>query len=90
MAKQKENEEKYHQLKEHCKKIFDYYDKDKSGFLERNELRRYLTDRSTGMGLPDNDIDTNLFELYIINCDDNSDGKISFEEFMNHLSCFYT
>ena len=53
--------------------IFKYYDKDNSGFLDKQEFRLYL--KNLGFG---NDLQSTTLQAL---ADDNNDGAISFEEF---------
>ena len=65
---------------EEARRLFAIYDNDKSGYLERHEIPRLLTDTYRGMGvnyvLTQHDVDS-----YIRFADVNRDGKISKQEF---------
>ena len=62
-------------VRQHVRKVFGYVDTDKSGFIDKAELRRLL--RTMGVKVMDEELDA-LFNLI-----DNQerDGHISFEEF---------
>ena len=59
--------------------IFDAHDTDKSGFIDRAELKKLLAELGQILEIPppsDNDVENELKRL-----DDNKDGKISKQEF---------
>merc|ERR1712118_158267 len=60
------------------KKAFELYDTDKSGYLEREEIKKLLNDACGELGAPAI-TDAQLDEV-IKTVDDNNDGKFSFEE----------
>merc|ERR1711988_2028783 len=60
------------------KKAFELYDTDKSGFLEREEIKKLLNDACAELGAPAI-TDAQLDEV-IKTVDDNGDGKFSFED----------
>ena len=62
------------------RKAFDKLDLDGSGFIERNEIEKLLTDVYDGKNVPDFEVDTfiRLFDV-------NSDGVVSWEEFATTL-----
>merc|ERR1711990_530544 len=59
-------------------KAFELYDTDKSGFLERDEIKKLLNDACAELGAPAI-TDAQLDEV-IKTVDDNGDGKFSFDE----------
>lgn len=61
------------------KKAFDLYDADKSGFLEKQEIRILMNDAMGELGKPPVS-DKNLDKL-IDAVDENNDGKFDFGEF---------
>merc|ERR1712066_500082 len=60
------------------KKAFELYDADKSGFLEREEIKKLLNDACSELGAPQI-TDAQLDEV-IKSVDENGDNKFSFEE----------
>lgn len=56
------------------KKVFDSFDKDKSGFIDRNELKAMIA--QVGIEMNDMDVYNMMQDL-----DRNKDGKISIDEF---------
>ena len=62
------------------RKAFDKLDLDGSGFIERNDIEKLLTDVYDGKNVPDFEVDTfiRLFDV-------NSDGVVSWEEFATTL-----
>jgi Ca2+-binding EF-hand superfamily protein len=66
------------ELKEILQKAFVLYDVDKSGFLERPEIKALLNDACAGYGYPP--ITDSLLNEVIKTVDDNGDGKFSFNE----------
>ena len=71
-------EEEDLKLKDIVKKAFDLYDEDKSGFLEREEIKKLLNDACGELGAPP--ITDQQLDEVIKTVDDNGDGKFSFEE----------
>jgi Ca2+-binding EF-hand superfamily protein len=78
--------------------IFEFYDKDGSGQIEKNELFQFTKDVISVMPpqyysdeITENDnnaIDTitsNVLEEFMDECDDDEDGMISYEELAHHL-----
>jgi hypothetical protein len=61
-------------VKKSIKKIFDTFDKDKSGFIDKNELKGVAAELGLNMGQID-------IENMIKDLDLNGDGKISTDEF---------
>ena len=57
------------------RKDFERYDTDKSGFITKDELVQVVRDR-TGF-----DMDERHAELMILDCDENNDNQIDYEEF---------
>ena len=66
------------QLKDIVGKAFDLYDADKSGYLERDEIKKLLNDACAELGAPA--ITDSQLDEVIKTVDDNGDGKFSFEE----------
>lgn len=63
-----------------AKDVFNFFDTDKSGFIERCELKPLLNKISKQLNLPfpeEKDIDDGLKQL-----DLNKDGKLQFSEFL--------
>ena len=72
-------EEKLKHVTQVAKEIFNAYDTDKSGYIERSELAEVLKGLHFGLGIPaptNEDIDKELKRL-----DTNKDGKVSKTEF---------
>ena len=65
---------------EEARRLFKLYDKDGSGFLEKEEIPGILTDTYKGMGL---NIVVNKWDVdsYIKWMDENNDGRVSLPEF---------
>uniref|UniRef100_A0A0A9F3R0 EF-hand domain-containing protein n=1 Tax=Arundo donax TaxID=35708 RepID=A0A0A9F3R0_ARUDO len=59
---------------EHIKKAFSYFDQNKSGYIEIEELREALADELEGN-------DDDIINSIIRDVDTDKDGKISFDEF---------
>lgn len=71
--------EKIERLKTVAKDVFDLYDVDKNGYIDKSELKPLLNKLSKQLGLPepnDQDIDDGIKQL-----DFNKDGKLQFKEF---------
>ncbi|KAL9645435.1 hypothetical protein ABK040_002633 [Willaertia magna] len=72
--------------------IFEYYDFDDSGVIERDELESFMRDVQEvlckGEELED-DISV-LVEEMLDDCDDDGDGKISYHEIIPHLPTVFT
>lgn len=71
----------YREKQKHFQKVFDYYDKSRTGAIEGDELDAFVTDLME----PDmDDISTTQVDLFkkgiLANCDKNKDGKIQKEE----------
>ncbi|XP_070575117.1 secretagogin-like [Ptychodera flava] len=71
----------YKEKQKHFNKVFDYYDKGKSGAIEGDELDAFVAD----LMAPDMDsMSVNQVELFkkgiLSNCDKNKDGKIQRDE----------
>ena len=60
--------------------LFDEVDTDKSGFITINEVKDLVRRAGYSDSLSDRELEA-LFQA----CDDNGDGRISFEEFVNHM-----
>jgi calcium-dependent protein kinase len=60
---------------EHIQKAFSYFDKNKSGYIEIEELREALTDELEG------NADEDIINGIIHDVDTDKDGKISYDEF---------
>lgn len=70
-----------------AKEIFNRFDKDKSGFIEKDELRELLITVSKQLNLPiltEKEIEEGLKQL-----DNNNDGKLQFDEFLNFYEQLY-
>jgi calcium-dependent protein kinase len=70
-------------LKEdHLKIAFSYFDKDKSGFITRDEIRKIMCSNTEegGLNIPENEIDKLISEV-----DFNHDDKIDYNEFLNMM-----
>ncbi|XP_053132495.1 parvalbumin beta-like [Hemicordylus capensis] len=62
---------------EKIRKAFGIFDKNKDGFIDRNELKKFLkTFSSDARDLTDEET-----EAFLKECDTNGDGKIDFDEF---------
>lgn len=73
-------EEKLKHIAEVAKEVFNTYDVDKSGYIDKKELKPLLTKISKQLSLPvpdDKDIQDGLKQLDI-----NQDGKLQFNEFL--------
>ena len=67
-------------LKEdYLKMTFAYFDKDKSGFITREELRKVLKSED-GLNIPDKEIEKLIKEV-----DFNHDDKIDYNEFLDMM-----
>ena len=60
--------------------LFDEVDSDGSGFITVNEVKDLI--RKSGHG---GDVSDSEIEALVKACDDNGDGKISFEEFVTNM-----
>ncbi len=60
--------------------LFDEVDADGSGFITADEVKELI--RSSGHG---GDITDHEIEALVKACDDNGDGKISFEDFVANM-----
>ena len=70
-----------------AKEIFNRFDKDKSGFIEKDELRELLITVSKQLNLPfltEKEIEEGLKQL-----DNNNDGKLQFDEFLKFYEQLY-
>ena len=65
-------------LREIVQKAFDLYDADKSGYLEKEEIKKLLNDACGELGAPP--ITDQQLDEVIKTVDDNGDGKFSFDE----------
>ena len=72
-------------IEEHFKPIFDSYDKDKNSFLDKEELRVLLAD---GLGVQPADISQDQLDWHFEKIDENSDGMITFSEYVSFLGKF--
>ena len=66
------------EIEEIVKKAFEIYDVDKSGTLERDEVKKLLNDACGELGA--DAITDEQLDAVISTVDENNDGKISFEE----------
>jgi calcium-dependent protein kinase len=64
---------------DYLKMTFEYFDKDKSGFITRDELRKVLRSEE-GLNIPDREIEKLIKEV-----DFNHDDKIDYNEFINMM-----
>ena len=81
------------ELATHAKELFDALDADKSGFLEKAELRTLAGQLHAKMseGNPDaKPFNEEKFEEGFAKVDKSGDGKLSFEEVLNVLVNFAT
>jgi len=60
---------------------FEYFDRNHDGLIDENELKDALSGKSFSK------IDIKVFEEVIRECDLDKDGKISFDEFAQSVSC---
>ena len=60
--------------------MFMAVDKDNSGFITADEVKKLIKDSGHGADVTDAEI-----EELVKACDDNGDGQISFEEFVKNL-----
>ena len=60
--------------------MFMVVDKDNSGFITADEVKKLIKDSGHGADVTDAEI-----EELVKACDDNGDGQISFEEFVKNL-----
>jgi Ca2+-binding EF-hand superfamily protein len=60
------------------RKAFEIYDTDKSGYLERDEIKKLLDDACGELGA--DEITDEQLEQVIKTVDENGDGKFSFDE----------
>ena len=70
-----------------AKELFNRFDKDKSGFIEQDELRELLITVSKQLNLPiltEKEIEEGLKQL-----DNNNDGKLQFDEFLKFYEQLY-
>lgn len=74
IAEDKKREKDQNKSVEKVRKAFEHFDKDKSGFIDRNELQ--LLADELGETLDDAELEAAMKEI-----DVSGDGKISFEEF---------
>ena len=66
------------EIGEIVKKAFEIYDVDKSGTLERDEVKKLLNDACGELGA--DAITDEQLDAVISTVDDNNDGKISYDE----------
>lgn len=66
------------EIEEIVRKAFEIYDTDKSGFLERDEIKKLLDDACGELGA--DEITEKQLDAVIQTVDVNNDGKFSFEE----------
>ena len=60
------------------RKAFEIYDTDKSGYLEREEIKKLLDDACGELGA--DEITDDQLDAVIKTVDENGDGRFSFEE----------
>ncbi|GIL43700.1 hypothetical protein Vafri_1349 [Volvox africanus] len=68
---------------EQCKAIFDMYDKEKLGYLDRSGLRKVLTDLGALEGLRPSEVEAAVGRAFSL-ADRDSDGQITAEEFARY------
>ena len=66
------------EIEEIVRKAFEIYDTDKSGFLERDEIKKLLDDACGELGA--DEITEEQLDAVIQTVDANNDGKFSFDE----------
>lgn len=74
-------------FKEIAANNFKNYDKDKSGYIDANELQKLMTDVAKEIGIPapdDSEIQETMGEF-----DKNKDKKISSDEFVHLFEVIY-
>ena len=75
-----------------CKKQFDSYDNDASGYLEKSEVTTVLkelvailpTEKGKSLEVTDKDVEDAMADL-----DTNADGKLSLDEFKNFAKMIF-
>lgn len=65
-------------VEEIVEKVFEKYDANKNGFIDKNELRKICEDVAKSRGLPE--IKDDKFEATLKGMDLNADGKVSKQE----------
>eukprot|EP00999_Lentomonas_sp_LEN2_P000652 NODE_1649_length_781_cov_149.287462_g1600_i0.p1 GENE.NODE_1649_length_781_cov_149.287462_g1600_i0~~NODE_1649_length_781_cov_149.287462_g1600_i0.p1 ORF type:complete len:181 (+),score=23.81 NODE_1649_length_781_cov_149.287462_g1600_i0:73-615(+) len=68
-------------IENELKEAFAVFDKDRDGYITRNEFRDTLC-RLTGKSLTEDEVDEIIYEGKF---DQNQDGKLSFEEFVDFM-----
>ena len=66
------------EIEDIVRKAFEIYDADKSGYLERDEIKKLLDDACGELGA--DEITEEQLDAVIQTVDANNDGKFSFEE----------
>ena len=75
---------------EEANKHFIEYDIDKNGFVEKKELLKLLKQVALFLGFKDTESTKKTTQLVIMSeLDNNVDGKISFNEFLNYFAMLY-
>ena len=72
------------EMNQMIRKAFDLYDADKSGVLDKNEIRTLLNDLMAELGAPSIN-DTTLDQIIAL-VDENNDGAFDFKEFYKIIS----
>lgn len=81
--------QKDQQWRELIRKVFELYDKDKSGYLDRGEAHELIKRVEKSLNDPSFRADQNTVNAMFVKMDKNNDNKISFEELydtMKHLA----
>ena len=66
------------------KKCFELYDADKSGFLEKGEIRTLINDLMAELNAPN--VTDDILDKIIASVDENNDGKFDFGEFFQIIN----
>ena len=66
------------EIEDIVRKAFDFYDTDKSGYLERHEIKKLLNDACGELGA--DEITDEQLDAVIKTVDENGDDRFSFEE----------
>ncbi|KAF0684954.1 Aste57867_23111 [Aphanomyces stellatus] len=70
--------------------IWAKYDEDHSGFLDREETRRFVQEFQAGLKADGMDVDMPEFDASFDDFDKNGDGKLSKKEMRVFLEQFFT